>query len=99
MELEVLILTLLAATAFLAVQLATLLHVEFATQRAARHVDALAELSQPRRDTDVPAQVNTRSPHLRLVRDNSKVALPPPMVTADHLAKHRAASSAKPVAR
>ena len=97
MELDVLTLTLLAA-AFLAVPLATLLHVEFATERAARHVDAFAELAQPRHDTDVPAETDTRGPHLRLVRDNSKAALPP-MVTADHLAKHSAASSGKTAAR
>ena len=67
MELEVLALTLLAAAAFLAVPLATLWHVELATRRAVRHVEILGELSQPCCDTDVPARVNTRSPHLRLV--------------------------------
>jgi hypothetical protein len=55
MGVEAVILFLLLAAAFAAVPLATLVHIESATDRGARHVDTFADFSQSRFESASPA--------------------------------------------
>ena len=66
---EVVALALLVGAVVVAVPLATLLHIEFATERAARHAATFARLARSYSDTDLAAQTNPRHRHLRLVHD------------------------------
>jgi hypothetical protein len=77
MGVEVILLFLLLAAVFVAVPLATLVHIESATVRAVRHVDTFADLSQSRFETAPPASTgNSAAPHLRLVHSAERPACP-----------------------
>jgi hypothetical protein len=63
MGVEVVVVSLLLAAVFVAVPLATLVHIESATVRAARHVDTFADLSQSRFET-APAPASHQRVHI-----------------------------------